>query len=106
MSEISTLVNLFKWPIHRKISSDKPVSTTTRRPIPHVECTLRQHTCRNGKCVPLAWMCDGDDDCGDNTDELPDMCKTVLYVNNAAAAAAATAYDDPKPATMTTALRT
>ncbi|XP_025192655.1 very low-density lipoprotein receptor-like isoform X1 [Melanaphis sacchari] len=60
------------------VSSDKLVSTTTRRPIPHVECTLRQHTCGNGKCVPLAWMCDGDDDCGDNTDELSDMCKTGI----------------------------
>uniref|UniRef100_A0A2S2QMG1 Very low-density lipoprotein receptor n=1 Tax=Sipha flava TaxID=143950 RepID=A0A2S2QMG1_9HEMI len=58
------------------ISTDKPlVVSSTRRPIPHVECTLRQHTCGNGKCVPLAWTCDGDDDCGDNTDEQPDMCK-------------------------------
>ncbi|VVC43730.1 Hypothetical protein CINCED_3A006528 [Cinara cedri] len=59
------------------VSTEKPstVASSTRRPIPHVECTLRQHTCGNGKCVPLAWTCDGDDDCGDNTDELADMCK-------------------------------
>ncbi|XP_050542035.1 very low-density lipoprotein receptor-like isoform X3 [Daktulosphaira vitifoliae] len=55
--------------------------TPTKRPKPHVDCTLRQHTCGNGKCVPLAWTCDGDDDCGDNTDESLELCKNAL-INN------------------------
>lgn len=38
------------------------------------ECSLRQFKCGNDKCVQLTWMCDGDDDCGDNTDETAKEC--------------------------------
>ncbi|XP_051876534.1 low-density lipoprotein receptor-related protein 1-like isoform X2 [Pristis pectinata] len=32
-------------------------------------CNPSQLQCRNGRCVPLLWKCDGDDDCTDGSDE-------------------------------------
>ncbi|GFY63406.1 uncharacterized protein TNIN_161361 [Trichonephila inaurata madagascariensis] len=32
-------------------------------------CPSHQFECGNGRCIPMTWHCDDDNDCGDNTDE-------------------------------------
>ncbi|KAF6216068.1 hypothetical protein GE061_000406 [Apolygus lucorum] len=44
---------------------------------PIKECSLRQFQCTNGRCVQQKWMCDGEDDCGDNSDETAPQCSGV-----------------------------
>jgi len=33
------------------------------------ECGSDQFQCPSGQCIPDMWICDGDNDCGDNADE-------------------------------------
>ncbi|XP_075155675.1 low-density lipoprotein receptor-related protein megalin [Haematobia irritans] len=37
-------------------------------------CEASKFYCQNGKCISRMWSCDGDDDCGDNSDEDPNYC--------------------------------
>uniref|UniRef100_H3BGS9 Prolow-density lipoprotein receptor-related protein 1 n=1 Tax=Latimeria chalumnae TaxID=7897 RepID=H3BGS9_LATCH len=37
-------------------------------------CPLDEFQCNNTLCKPLAWKCDGEDDCGDNSDENYEDC--------------------------------
>ena len=36
---------------------------------PSSHCGPHQFQCRNGHCINADWLCDLDDDCGDNSDE-------------------------------------
>ncbi|KAK2724586.1 hypothetical protein QYM36_001171, partial [Artemia franciscana] len=40
----------------------------------NITCDPTRFTCLNGKCLSRLWACDGDDDCGDNSDEDKNFC--------------------------------
>nr|CAD7197742.1 unnamed protein product [Timema douglasi] len=41
----------------------------------NLSCDANKFYCRNGKCISRMWSCDGDDDCGDNSDEDVNYCR-------------------------------
>jgi len=43
-------------------------------------CTSNEYDCKNSQgCIPKDWLCDGDDDCGNNVDESPANCIANLH---------------------------
>lgn len=45
----------------------------------NVTCESNKFHCRNGKCISRMWSCDGDDDCGDNSDEDVNYCGERVF---------------------------
>ncbi|KAG7228330.1 hypothetical protein INR49_009194, partial [Caranx melampygus] len=41
-------------------------------PPPH--CQPGEFACKNNRCIQERWKCDGDNDCLDNSDEVPELC--------------------------------
>ncbi|KAK8728725.1 hypothetical protein OTU49_009114 [Cherax quadricarinatus] len=41
-------------------------------------CRTTEFPCDKNRCLPLNWMCDGDPDCTDSTDEQPENCNKTL----------------------------
>ena len=37
-------------------------------------CPAQTFTCDNTVCIHKKWVCDGDDDCGDGSDEATKLC--------------------------------
>ncbi|XP_060527930.1 putative vitellogenin receptor [Cylas formicarius] len=40
-------------------------------------CDHESFECKNKKCIPIQFLCDGSDDCGDHSDENEELCKAV-----------------------------
>ncbi|XP_023556002.1 apical endosomal glycoprotein [Octodon degus] len=43
-------------------------------PTPQASCALAHHRCRNAACIEPHQLCDGEDNCGDRSDEDPLTC--------------------------------
>ncbi|XP_030239083.1 very low-density lipoprotein receptor [Drosophila navojoa] len=41
----------------------------------HSKCDEKQFECNNGACIPIRFVCDGDADCADHSDEQVNECK-------------------------------
>uniref|UniRef100_A0AAY4BXY4 Uncharacterized protein n=1 Tax=Denticeps clupeoides TaxID=299321 RepID=A0AAY4BXY4_9TELE len=41
---------------------------------PPPQCQPGEFACKNNRCIQERWKCDGDNDCLDNSDELPELC--------------------------------
>ncbi|XP_034151976.1 basement membrane-specific heparan sulfate proteoglycan core protein isoform X5 [Esox lucius] len=57
------------------VTPTTPATTTTikkppRTPAPPGPCRVDQATCQNGQCVPRDYLCDGERDCSDGSDEI------------------------------------
>lgn len=45
---------------------------------PVTQCAMSEHTCNNGKCIPMNKYCDNVNDCGDSSDE-PRFCTSEWW---------------------------
>lgn len=43
-------------------------------------CPADRFKCENNRCIPLRWLCDGDNDCGNDEDESNTTCSGVFTV--------------------------
>ena len=43
------------------------------------KCDDNQFLCANRKCIPNQWACNGQNDCGDQSDESSDICKGRIF---------------------------
>ena len=57
--------------IAKKMKLKRGLSYEHSRPSlsPARTCPPNQFSCASGRCIPISWTCDLDDDCGDRSDE-------------------------------------
>lgn len=52
-------------------NSDEPENCSSRT------CASDEMRCKNGRCIHLTWLCDGEKDCPDMEDEPPSCFNTT-----------------------------
>lgn len=55
--------------------------------VPPPQCQPGEFACKNNRCIQERWKCDGDNDCLDNSDEAPDLCRESVRADTATRAA-------------------
>ncbi|XP_055630213.1 uncharacterized protein LOC129771009 isoform X2 [Toxorhynchites rutilus septentrionalis] len=60
-----------------------PVAMAATQKQQHHQCAISEHTCNNGRCVPLNKYCNNVNDCGDGSDEprFCTRCNRTYYGN-------------------------
>lgn len=54
------------------------VPTANPSYVPPPQCQPGEFACSNSRCIQERWKCDGDNDCLDNSDEAPALCRESL----------------------------
>lgn len=56
-------------------SPDVTLSAAPPSPTAQMTCGVDEFRCKDsGRCIPARWKCDGEDDCGDASDEPKEEC--------------------------------